>query len=102
MALSAIPGGKFRVTIKKTITRESAYKTLARLFASDPVIRGPIEKRATKHQDKPKRRGGRIWTKRPNKVHIELPAGTSATIKATAQYARDLNSVSDFVDVAKV
>lgn len=101
MGLSAIPGGKFRVTIKKTITRESAYKTLARLFNSDPAIRGPIEKRAANHQDKPKRRGGRIWTKRPNKVQVQLLAGASATIKATSQHVRDLASVSDFVEVAK-
>lgn len=102
MGLSAIPGEKFRVTIKRTITRESAYKTLARLFNSDPAIRRPIEKRAANHQDKPKRRGGRIWTKRPNKVHVQLPTGASATIKATSQHARDLQSVSEFVEVAKV
>lgn len=101
MALAAIPGGMFRVTIKKTITRDAAYKTLERLFASDPVVSGPIAERAANHEAKPKRRGGRIWTKRPNKVHLDLPKGTTATIKATAQHARDLGSVSEFVDVAK-
>lgn len=100
MALAAIPGGKFRVTIKKTINRDAAYKTLERLFSTDSVVRAPVDARVANHEAKPKRRGGRIWTKRPNKVHLDLPKGTTATIKATAQHARDLGSVSEFVDVA--
>ncbi len=101
MSLTAIPGGQFRVTIKKNITRDAAYKTLERLFSSDDTVQGPIDARSANFIPLPKRRGGRIWTKRPNKVHLELPKGTSATIKATAQHVRDLGSVSEFVDVAK-
>lgn len=101
MATELKPGGNVRVTIKKTITRESARKTLERLFMKDSTVSGPIEARSSNFIPLPKRRGGRIWTKRPNKVHPELKTGTKATIKATSQHLKDLNSVADFVDVAK-
>jgi hypothetical protein len=101
MAIDVKPGGTVRVTISKTITRDSARKTLERLFMMDKTIRGPIDARARNFKQLPKRRGGVIWTKRPNKVHPGLAKGTSATIKATPQHIRDLASVSDFVQVAK-
>ena len=101
MAIAAIPGGKFRVTITKSITRDAAFKTLERLFSTDKAVTAPIDARSANFEDKPKRRGGRIWTKRPNKVHLTLDKGTSATIKATPQHARDLASVQEFVEVAK-
>src|SRR5262245_56083149 len=94
------PGGTVKVTIKKTITREAARKTLERLFMQDKSIAKPIAARSANFKDLPKRRGGVIWTKRPNKVHPGLATGTKATIKATAQHMRDLASVSDFVEVA--
>ncbi len=101
MSLAAIPGGKFKVTITKSVTRDAAVKTLSRLFMGDNNVAALIEARSNNHEDKPKRRGGRIWTKRPNKVHLDIVKGTSATIKATAQHVRDLASVSEFVSVAK-
>jgi hypothetical protein len=101
MALAAIPGGKVRVTIKKSLTRAQAVKTLERLFMGDKVASGPIKAREANFKDKPKRRGGRIWTKRANKLHMDLKTGTTATIRATPQHIRDLASVAEFVDVAK-
>jgi hypothetical protein len=101
MAKDAKPGGNVRVTISKTITRDSARKTLERLFMMDKQISKPIAARSRNFKELPKRRGGTIWTKRPNKVHPELAKGTAATIKATPQHIRDLASVSDFVEVAK-
>lgn len=101
MALTAIPGGKVRVTIKKQITRDAAAKTIERLFMTDKVAAKPVLDRAKNHEDKPKRRGGRIWTKYANKVHLGLDKGVSATIKATPQHVKDLASVAEFVDVAK-
>ncbi len=100
MAIEATPGGKFRVTITKSITRDAANKTIERLFMSDPVVAEPILTRAANFKAQPKRRGGRIWTKHANKIHLDLPKGTTATIKATPQHARDLASVADFVEVA--
>lgn len=102
MALTAKPGSNFQVTITKQVTRAAAWTTLERLFMSDRKIAKPIEARAANHLAKPKRRGGRIWTKWPNKVHPKLDKGVTATIPATAQFARDLSSVSDFVDVKTV
>jgi hypothetical protein len=102
MAIMAQPGKKFRVTIKKAVTRATALKTIERLFMMDKAVADPIAVRTDLFVAKPKRRGGRIWTKYPNKVHPELPEGTTATILATAQHARDLNSIADFVDVATV
>lgn len=99
MALQAIPGGKVRVTIKKKITREAAFKTLERLFMGDKVAAGPIRARSKNFKAIPKRRGGRIWTKRPNKLHMTLNLGEAATIKATPQHVRDLASVEEFIDV---
>ena len=102
MALQAIPGGKVRVTVKKSITNQQAFKTLERLFMSDKVAAAPLVARSANFKALPKRRGGTIWTKRPNKIHLELNEGATATIKATPQHVRDLASVASFVDVATV
>jgi hypothetical protein len=93
------PGGNVRVTIQKSITRESARKTLERLFLKDKSIAKPIDGRASNFKELPKRRGGCIWTKRPNKVHLDLARGTAATIKATPQHLQDLKSLGDLVEV---
>lgn len=90
-----------KVTIKKTVTRESARKTLERLFMQDKQFAKPIKARTANFVPLPKRRGGRIWTKYPNKAHPDLKTGASATVRATAQHLLDLKSVSDFVEVAK-
>jgi len=100
MAIEAKLGQSVRVTIRKTINRDSARKTLERLFMKDPAHSRPLAARAANFEPKPKRRGGRIWTKRPNKVHLTLHRGDTATIKATAQAIKDLNSVEAFVEVA--
>ena len=100
MAIEAKPGQSIRVTIKKNINRDAARKTLRRLFMSDRAVARPIEERSANFVPLPKRRGGCIWTKRPNKVHPALRKGESATIKASPQILKDLNSVADFVDVA--
>src|SRR5205814_796040 len=99
MAIDLKPGKTVRVTVSKHINRDSARKTLERLFMKDKSIAGPIEKRSRNFEELPKRRGGCIWTKRPNKVHCELGRGASATIKTTPQSIKDLNSVAGFVDV---
>ena len=101
MAIQTKPGQTLRVTIKKSITRASARKTIERLFMQDRKHSDPIEARTANFKELPKRRGGVIWTKRPNKVHPPLLRGDKATIKATPQTMKDLNSVATFVDVAK-
>src|ERR1051325_8879677 len=93
------PGQTVRVTIKKFINRAAARKTIERLFLKDRTHSDPLEGRSVNYIPLPKRRGGQIWTKRPNKVHPPLDAGDSATIKATPQAMRDLNSVKEFVEV---
>ena len=99
MASDIKPGGNVRVTISKSINRQSARKTIERLFMMDKAVVQPIEKRSRNFKDLPKRRGGCIWTKRPNKLHPELVRGASAMIRATPQHLRDLKSVGDFVEV---
>jgi hypothetical protein len=99
MATNLKPGQTVRVTISKTINRESARKTLERLFMKDKTISGPIAKRSRNFKELPKRRGGAIWTKRPNKVHPSLDRGTAATIRVTPQAVKDLRSVEDFIQV---
>jgi hypothetical protein len=99
MASDIKPGGSVRVTINKNISRQSARKTLERLFMMDRQFAGPIAARSANFKDLPKRRGGCIWTKRANKLHPGLERGSSATIKATPQHLRDLKSVNDFVEV---
>src|SRR5256714_12528794 len=93
------PGQTVRVTITKLINRAAARKTIERLFLKDRTQSDPLKRRSVNFIPLPKRRGGQIWTKRPNKVHPPLAAGDSATIKATPQHLRDLTSVKDFVDV---
>jgi hypothetical protein len=101
MATDIKPGGTVRVTISKTVTRDAARKTLERLFMRDRAVAGPIERRSRNFKEIPKRRGGQIWTKRPNKVHPDLGKGATAVVAATPQHLRDLKSVESFVSVAK-
>ena len=88
-----------KVTIKRLINRAAARKTIERLFLKDKLQCAPLEARSKNFIPLPKRRGGCIWTKRVNKVHPPLATGDSATIKATPQAMRDLNSVKEFVAV---
>ena len=99
MAIDLKPGTTVRVTINKNINRESARKTLERLFMKDKAVAGPLEKRRRNFIPIPGRRGGRIWTKRPNKVHPTLDRGAAATIRVTPQAVKDLRSVEDFIQV---
>jgi hypothetical protein len=99
MALDVKPGQTIKVTISKTINRAAALKTVERLFMKDKAVVAPLDARAKNFIPLPKRRGGCIWTKRVNKIHPTLVRGESATILATPQTMRDLNSVSDFVTV---
>lgn len=99
MALVFKPGTVLSVKVARSVTRESALKTLERLFMKDKAIAAPIAARSKNFKPLPKRRGGRIWTKYPNKVFPELAVGRSATLKASPQLLKDLASVSDFVEV---
>ena len=100
MALDLKPGATVRVTINKTVKRDAARKTLERLFMRDKAVRGPIDARSRNFKELPKRRGGQIWTKRPNKVHPTLTPGVAADVMVTPQALKDLNSVADFVTIA--
>ena len=100
MAFEFKPGTAIRVTISKNIRRASAQKTLERLFMRDRAVARPIEKRSRNFKELPKRRGGQIWTKRPNKVFPKLTPGTSASMKATPSILRDLASVDTYIQVA--
>jgi hypothetical protein len=93
-------GSTVRVKITKHVAREGAKKTLERLFMKDKKLAKPLADRAANFREQPKRRGGQIWTKRPNKIHLDLARGTEATIKATPQAIKDLNSVASFIEVA--
>jgi len=99
MAIEAKTGQTIRVTISRNINRASARKTIERLFLLDKSISKPISLRSRNFKELPKRRGGVIWTKRPNKVHPDLARGQFATFKATPQLLRDLTSVENFVQV---
>ena len=99
MALNLETGKSVRVTISRTITREAARKTLERLFMRDKMVRNPIDVRSRNFKEIPKRRGGCIWTKRPNKIHPALNTGDAAVVRATPQTMRDLKSVEAFVEV---
>jgi hypothetical protein len=99
MATELKSGQTVRVTINKSINRAAARKTIERLFMQDKSIAKPLATRSANFKELPKRRGGQIWTKRPNKVHPTLTRGAAATIKTTPQAIRDLNSVASFVEV---
>ena len=99
MALKLETGKSVRVTISKSITRASARKTLERLFMRDKAVSGPMARRSRNFIELPKRRGGQIWTKRPNKLHPALAKGDSAKVLVTPQSIKDLGSVEGFVTV---
>ena len=99
--IEAKAGQSLKVTIKRAVSRAAAKKTLERIFMLDKTVSTPLDRRSRNFIPLPKRRGGCIWTKRVNKIHPELVTGASATITATSQLVRDLNSVVGFVDVQK-
>ena len=99
MATELKPGQTVRVTVSKNINRAAARKTLERLFLKDKAVSGPIEVRSANFKELPKRRGGCIWTKRPNKVHPSLDKGASAVITTSPQSIKDLRSVETFVEI---
>jgi hypothetical protein len=100
MAIDLKPGQSVRVTISRAITRAAARKTIERLFMKDKSVRTPLDVRSRNFKELPKRRGGCIWTKRPNKLHPDLAKGDSALLQTTPQFLRDLASVENFVTVA--
>lgn len=89
-----------KVTVSKAVSRAGALKTLERLFMKDLTFAAPILARTGNFVALPRRRGGRIWTKYPNKIHPTFVKGSVATLKITAQVAKDLKSIKDFVKVA--
>ncbi len=99
MPLELKTGQTVRVTVSKNINRASARKTLERLFMKDKTIHKPLAERSRNFKELPKRRGGQIWTKRPNKLHPALDRGAAANVKVTPQAIKDLNSVATFVQV---
>jgi hypothetical protein len=99
MAIDLKPGQTFRVTISRNINRAAARKTIERLFMKDKTLVAPLKARSRNFIPLPKRRGGQIWTKRPNKIHLDLAKGDVATLKATPQSIKDLASVNDFVEI---
>ena len=99
MATELKPGQTVRVTVSKNINRAAARKTLERLFLKDKAVSGPIEVRSANFKELQKRRGGCIWTKRPNKVHPSLDKGASAVITTSPQSIKDLRSVETFVEI---
>jgi hypothetical protein len=100
MAIDVKPGQTVRITVSKTISRHAARKTIERLFCTDKAAVAPLHARSRNFVAIPKRRGGRIWTKRPNKIHLPLNKGDAATVKMTPQAVKDLASVAEFVEVA--
>ena len=100
MAIEAKPGQTLRVTISKNISRASARKTIERVFMLDKAVSKPLARRSRNFKELPKRRGGQIWTKRPNKIHLDLVKGVAANITATAQALKDLASVERFIQVS--
>jgi hypothetical protein len=100
MAIDLKPGQNFRVTISKNITRAAARKTIERLFMKDKTLVKPLDLRSRNFITLPKRRGGQIWTKHPNKLHLALAKGDAASLKATPQSIKDLASVEDFVQIS--
>ena len=100
MALDLKPGKTVTVTINKHVSRESARKTLERLFLKDKAVCAPLDARSANFIPLPKSRGGCIWTKRCNKVHPAMVPGATATFKMTPQSIKDLNSVATFVELA--
>ena len=99
MAIDLTPGQTVRVKISKHIRRQSAKRTLERLFLQDKAVSGPIAVRERNFKSKPARRGGRIWIKHPNKLHPTLAAGEEATLTVTPQTIKDLNSVKNYIEV---
>jgi hypothetical protein len=99
MAIDFKPGQSVRVTISKTPTTAAARKTIERLFNKDKALVAPLEARSRNFKEQPKRRGGQIWTKRPNKIHLTIEKGVAANVLATAQSLKDLASVEKFVEV---
>ncbi len=92
------PGSQVTVTISAHRLTPSAQKTLARVFQKDPAVR-----KASIQYAKPvvsSRRAGRYWDHRPRGSNQRSPElGDSATVFASLDVIRDLQSVAKYVTV---
>lgn len=105
MAIEANPGSKIKVTVKLTPRKESAAKTLSRVFGGGAGARKARANRTKIRTSKmwQHQRGGRPWTVRPKAPRLFQPEkGDVCEVLATTALIRDLNSVSRFVDVKAV
>ncbi len=105
MASNAQPGQKILVTVKAAPRNEAAAKTLSRVFGRSDggrklrASRKKVRTSKTWHHQ----RGGRPWAVRPKAPRLFQPAkGDTCEVLATTALLRDLNSVSQFVDIKTV
>ena len=99
------PGSRVTVKVVKYPTSSSATKTLVRLLSKDEQVKAENKRLRDirRKQNKPTRRGGRIWLSRLIKQRpVKGQVGESGTITATTDVLTDLRSVSRFVEVKKV
>jgi hypothetical protein len=92
------PGSQVTITVTRSINTANAQKTIARVFLQDPAIRKT--RRMAPKKVMHTRRAGRIWNHRPRGSDAVVPTtGESATVQATVDVIRDLQSVSRYIDV---
>ncbi len=92
------PGHNVTITVTRDVTRPAAQKTLARIFLKDDKI--SKSRNHDKKEVMKSTRAGRIWNHRHRgSVAVCPQKGQSATVQATVDVIRDINSVASFVDV---
>lgn len=91
------PGSKVKITVKTTLLKPAAAKTVARLFLKD-------EAKSHNRKAKPvawRQRAGRQWHhQKRGSVAMTPNVGDSATLIATVDVIRDLNSVDRFIEIS--
>lgn len=93
------PGSTVKVTVKSRPRSAGARKTLARVFLHDPAIRK--SRPSGPKPAKSKIRGGRVWTHpRSGSAAIVPDVGDTASIHATVDVIRDLQSLGSVIEVA--
>jgi hypothetical protein len=97
------PGGAVTVEITKKPKPQAAEKTLERVCGKDPKVR---KYRRLIKENRPswreKRRGGRWWHHQMKSgSYVSLEPGSTYTVPATVDVIRDLQSVSDWINVTQ-
>jgi hypothetical protein len=95
------PGQWINVKVLSSPKNEAGKKTMRRLFEKDNSLRQERKRLKRSRPPVPRIRAGRIWTNRPPRLEVvDFQPGATYKIFGSVDVMRDLQSISDLVEVS--